>query len=1051
MATQTPSSSTSEVSKKRKRRPTSSTSELGKKRKGDDSSPPRWKYEVFLSFYGKDTRKSFTDHLYVDLKRKGILVFRDDETLQRGEYISKALLKAIRESQYAIVIFSANYAFSKWCLMELAEIVEWEEKKRLTVLPIFYHVDPCDVRNQSGSFAEAFTAHEKDPKIDKKDTDMWKNALRKAGSIAGWHIHDRYESTIIQEISGRLSRELNSKFSRHDYDKLVAIDSHVDKMMELLDMESDDVRFVGIHGMGGVGKTTLAEIIYDRVSSDCRFEGSSFISRVREKSATARDLASLQKELLSMIMQEEIPIWDHHEGIRMIKKILQNKKVFIVLDDVDSDEQLTALAGDRKWFGPGSRVIITSRDSHLLRTHEVKHTYKVKQLETTKALQLFSLSAFKKTHPIEDYKDLSMDFVNYAQGLPLALKVLGSFLYEREIDAWKSEKDKLKAIPNPKIMDVLQISFDGLQKLQKELFLDLACLFQKSLVSYEMLESCGYYRIDIEVLIEKSLISKSKYGWCKDLSMHDLLKEMGQELVRCECPQVPGQRSRLFHVEDLYQVLKNDTGTDAIKGIVMDFCPKTKQRLNAEALSKMRKLRFFKFHHSQNIKWHGNPLKYMPTNELQFLEWSGYHLKSLPSSFQPKNLTVLRMSRSHIKQLWKGPMDLDNLKEFDLSYSENLIETPDLTGAPNLENINLKGCKNLCEVHPSIGSLKRLKQLALYECSSLEKLPDLSKLECLTNLWVKETAITQIPSVNLLPKSMSLFTFEGRELMRDSTYDIGSLVEYHMEGKHEVQVRCIDFDSKAEKILDIAGGIVAKLNGDAMMISGWSLGFNIPEWVRYKSNGSSVTIDLDGITNPEMGCALFIVCDSDEFYPLDEDTSISLLFKKCIDFSTVRLDLLFRRDEEEYWEECSFRYYYMPPLLDGCLTKGIGFWVYIPAVLQFLQFLNIRRRFIKISFQACLFDELGLDPLIEVKECGVHLVCPDDGAKSEFFNSIAPFRRSVSSDSDSNSDFHRLYSAVIGKKKETGFGNFHIRRASSVELFHLLFREMCRMFENLKL
>ncbi|KAG6630060.1 hypothetical protein CIPAW_14G128800 [Carya illinoinensis] len=388
---------------------------------------------------------------------------------------------------------------------------------------------------------------------------MWKNALRKAGSIAGWHIHDRYEATIIQEISGHLSRELNSRFSRHDYEKLVAMDSQADKMMELLDMKSDDVRFVGIHGMGGVGKTTLAEIIYDRVSSNWGFEGSGFISCVREKSATARDLASLQKELLSTIMQEEIPIWDHHEGIRMIKKILQNKKVFIVLDDVDSDEQLTALAGDRKWFGPGSRVIITSRDIHPLRTHDVKDIHKVEQLETAEALQLFSLSAFKKTHPIEDYKDLSMGFVNYAQGLPLALKVLGSFLNEREIDAWKSEKDKLKAIPDPKIMDVLQISFDGLQKLQKDLFLDLACLFQKSLLSYEMLESCGYYRIDIDVLIEKSLISKSKYGWCPYLSMHDLLKELGQEIVRRECPDESGKRSRLFCWEDLYQVLKNDT------------------------------------------------------------------------------------------------------------------------------------------------------------------------------------------------------------------------------------------------------------------------------------------------------------------------------------------------------------------------------------------------------------------------------------------------------------------------------------------------------------
>ncbi|XP_018825308.2 TMV resistance protein N-like isoform X2 [Juglans regia] len=853
MSTQTPSSSTPEVSKKRKR---------------DNSSSSRWKHEVFLSFYGKDTRTSFTDHLYADLKRKGILVFRDDEALQRGEDISKALRKAIQKSQYVIVILSENYASSKWCLRELAEIVEWEKKTKLiTIIPIFYYVNPSDVRNQRGTFAKAFAAHEKDPKLDIKEIKMWKKAFSKVGNIKGEHIHDRYESTIIQDISRRISRKLNSRFSSHDYDKLVAIDCPVDKMMKLLDMESDDVLFIGIHGMGGVGKTTLAEIIYDRVSnSNSQFEGSSFISCIREKSVSARDLASLQKELLSTIMEEEIHVWDQNQGYRMRKKMLSNKRVFIVLDDVASDEQLTALAGDRKWFGPGSRVIITSRDSHLLKRHGVNVIYKVEQLQEDEALQLFSLSAFDKTHPPKNYKDLSMDFVNYAQGLPLALNVLGSFLYEREIDAWKSVRDKLKAIPNPKIMDVLQISFDGLEESQKELFLDIAFVFRghEHISSGMLLESFGHYRIDIDILLEKSIISKSKYGW---LSMHDLLKELGREIVRRECRRDhPGGRSRLFCVEDLYHVLETDTGTDATKAIVVHSCAETEDQkvLKAKAFSKMRKLRYLKFPDSRTIQWSGDPLKYMPTNELRFLEWPGYHLKTLPSSFQQKHLTVLRLYDSRIKQLWKGSMVLPNLKVFDPSNSKNLIETPDLTGIPNLESLNLDGCRSLCEVHPSIGSLKKLKWLTLDKCSSLEKLPDLSSLECLTYLEASETTMTQIPSVNLRPKSNIddfgvRFYFSGSKLMRlesrDPIYDIGSLVEYQREGTYDyIEAKCIDFDSKVENILDMAGVVISALDDDLNMISGWSLGFHmIPDWVQYKSNGSFVKIDLDANTNPEMG------------------------------------------------------------------------------------------------------------------------------------------------------------------------------------------------------
>ena len=155
------------------------------------SLTPSWTYDAFLSFYGEDTRKSFTDHLHTALKQKGIRVFRDNEKLKRGKYISNELLKAIQESMYAIAVISPNYAFSKWCLIELAKIVECMRDTRLTVLPIFYHVDPSHIRNQMETFAEAFDRHEKDPKVDVVEMQKWRGALKEVGSISGWHVHDR--------------------------------------------------------------------------------------------------------------------------------------------------------------------------------------------------------------------------------------------------------------------------------------------------------------------------------------------------------------------------------------------------------------------------------------------------------------------------------------------------------------------------------------------------------------------------------------------------------------------------------------------------------------------------------------------------------------------------------------------------------------------------------------------------------------------------------------------------------------------------------------------
>ena len=228
--------------------------------------------------------------------------------------------------------------------------------------------------------------------------------------------------------------------------------------------------------MGGMGKTTLAHEIYRRISGN--FEGRSFIANIREKTKN-QGLVSLQKQLLSQIlMDSEINIWDVWKGINVIRKTLCKINVFIILDDVDGDEQLEALAGKHDWFGLGSRIIVTSKDSHLLKRCSVDYIYTAKKLNNDDALQLFSWKAFHKPYPEENYVNLSKDFVNYAKGLPLALKILGSSLFAKKLKEWESALYKLKKEPNRKILDKLQISLNGLTNSEKGLFLDIACFFK---------------------------------------------------------------------------------------------------------------------------------------------------------------------------------------------------------------------------------------------------------------------------------------------------------------------------------------------------------------------------------------------------------------------------------------------------------------------------------------------------------------------------------------------------------------------------------------------
>ena len=144
------------------------------------------KYDVFLSFRGEDTRRNFTCHLYDALIRKKVETFIDNNELQKGDEISAALIKAIEESHVSIVIFSENYASSKWCLNELKKILECKKYKEQIVIPVFYNIDPSHVRKQTGSYKQAFTKHKRDLKHNNDKLEKWKSALTEAANLVGW-------------------------------------------------------------------------------------------------------------------------------------------------------------------------------------------------------------------------------------------------------------------------------------------------------------------------------------------------------------------------------------------------------------------------------------------------------------------------------------------------------------------------------------------------------------------------------------------------------------------------------------------------------------------------------------------------------------------------------------------------------------------------------------------------------------------------------------------------------------------------------------------------
>ncbi|XP_077244203.1 disease resistance protein RPV1-like isoform X2 [Tasmannia lanceolata] len=396
----------------------------------------QYNYDVFLSFRGEDTRKSFTSHLHAALLREGIRTFRDEDELEYGKEISHNLSKAIQHSRIAVPIFSKNFVSSRWCLEEITHMIDYKKH----ILPVFFDVEfPLFIRSSTDAFSE----HEM--WFEKETVERWKEALKAAGGFKGWSLKDHAygdEAKLVELVVESVLNELKHT-PLHIAKHPIGIDSRVEDVMKLLDIGAEDVRMIGIQGKHGIGKTTISKAVYNQIFRF--YDGSSFISSVREVSQQPNGLVSLQNQLVNETTKYGKPtIYNIDRGVNVIKERLRAKKVLVILDDIDDVSQLDVLEGGSEWFGLGSRIIITTRDEHLLKVHGVEKVYKPRELDFNQSLQLLSKNAYKRDKSPDEYMEISKSVVQATGGVPMLLEHIGMTLFGKTVEESKVELQKMR-------------------------------------------------------------------------------------------------------------------------------------------------------------------------------------------------------------------------------------------------------------------------------------------------------------------------------------------------------------------------------------------------------------------------------------------------------------------------------------------------------------------------------------------------------------------------------------------------------------------------------